>query len=288
MSALAGKNCIVTGASRGLGARIATTFWNAGANLFLVARSSQRLAEIAASLSPQADQYVISFAADLSDPGSPERIVRKVRSVFGRLDVLVNNAGIQGPIGMVWEYDWAEWETTLGVDLLSPVNLCRLCVPWMAEQRRGKIINLSGGGATSSRARFSAYATAKCGLVRFSETLAEEVRSLGIDVNCVAPGAMDTEMLAEVRRLGPDAVGVREYHAALKAHQLGPSTLERAAALCAFLASSESDGITGKLISAVWDPWESLPGHLEELRATDVYTLRRIVPSDRGMNWGDR
>jgi 3-oxoacyl-[acyl-carrier protein] reductase len=158
----------------------------------------------------------------------------------------------------------------------------------MAKTGRGKVINLSGGGAASPRANFTAYATAKAGLVRFSETLSEETRDAGVDVNCIAPGAMDTEMLSEVVKAGAAAAGQKEYDLALKVSKTAGNSLERAAALCVFLASEASDGITGKLISAIWDPWETLAEHLGELQKTDIYTLRRIVPKDRGMNWGGR
>jgi 3-oxoacyl-[acyl-carrier protein] reductase len=286
MNVLKQRNCLITGASRGLGAKIAAAFWEAGANLMLVARTASALKQVADGLPRRADQRVITYAADLSDPQAPEQIIAEARKEFGALDVLVNNAGIQGPIGPCWENDWQAWQTTLQVNLLAPIALCRLCVPWMAQRGRGKIVNLSGGGATGPRPNFSAYATAKVGLVRFSETLAKETHSMRIEVNCIAPGAMDTAMLAAIVEAGPEAAGQREYELAVKACSTGEATLVRAVALCMFLASSASDGITGKLISAVWDPWETLPNHLEDLR-TDVYTLRRIVPKDRGMRWGE-
>ena len=157
----------------------------------------------------------------------------------------------------------------------------------MARAGRGKIINLSGGGATGPRPNFSAYATTKAGLVRFSETAAEETRELGIEINCIAPGAMDTGLTVEILRSGPSGAGQKEYESALKVRERGPAALGRAADLCVFLASSASDGITGKLISAVWDPWETLPKFLSDLRETDIYTLRRIVPKDRGRDWGN-
>ncbi len=288
MNVLAGHNCIVTGATRGLGAKITAAFWEAGANLLLVARSNQALATVAASLSKRSDQHLATLEADLGDPFAVEKIVLEARQRFGSLSVLVNNAGIQGPIGSVWTNDWTEWQRTLQVNLFSPVVLCRLCVPWMAQTGKGKIINLSGGGATSPRANFTAYATSKAGLVRFSETLAAETRDMGVDVNCIAPGAMDTEMLSEVLTAGASAAGQREYDLALNVGKTGGNSVERAAALCVFLASEASNRITGKLISAIWDPWETFSEHLSELQKTDIYTLRRIVPKDRGMNWGDR
>src|SRR5205823_2003331 len=121
-------------------------------------------------------------------------------------------------------------------------------------------------------------AASKAAVVRFGETLAEEVRDFGIDVNSVAPGALNTRLLNEVLAAGPQVVGTAFYEQSRKQSTDGGTPLEVGASLCVFLASSESDGITGKLISAVWDPWSDLPGHLDELTRSDLYTLRRITP----------
>jgi NAD(P)-dependent dehydrogenase (short-subunit alcohol dehydrogenase family) len=169
---------------------------------------------------------------------------------------------------------------------LAPVELCRLGVPWMREGGGGAIVNISGGGATSPSPNFSAYGTAKAALVRFSETLAEEVKSSGIRVNCIAPGIMHTALLDEVMAAGPESIGEREHRRLTGTVASGAVPPERAAALCVFLASAESSGITGRIVSAVWDPWASLAEHTAELEGSDIYTLRRIVPADRGKSWG--
>jgi NAD(P)-dependent dehydrogenase (short-subunit alcohol dehydrogenase family) len=122
--------------------------------------------------------------------------------------------------------------------------------------------------------------------VRFVETLAEEVREEKIDVNAIAPGALNTRLLDGILEAGPGLVGQNFYEQALKQKQSGGSDLRKGADLTVFLGSSRSDGITGKLISAIWDPWRSLPDHLEQLRSSDIYTLRRIVPKDRNETWG--
>ena len=114
-----------------------------------------------------------------------------------------------------------------------------------------------------------------------TETLAEELRKFSIDVNAIAPGALNTRLLEEVLSAGPDAVGEAFYEKSLKQRESGGVPLEKAARLCVYLASEISDGITGKLISAQWDPWENLHAFREQLAKSDVYTLRRIVPEDR-------
>ncbi len=281
---LAGKNILVTGASRGLGAKIATSFWRSGANLFLVARTEDDLRRLRGELLTEAGekQSVHCFPANLGDPAAPVHIVSRVKELWRKIDVLINNAAIPGPIGRLWENSGQEWESTIRVNLLAPVFLCKAFLPWMIEERQGKIINLSGGGATGPRPNFSAYATAKAGLVRFSEVLAHEVREFNIQINCISPGVMNTNMLEAVRRAGPERAGQADYSAAVKVQELKEPVPKRAVDLCCFLASSGSNGITGRLISAVWDPWESLPQQEAELEGSDLYTLRRIVPEDRG------
>lgn len=282
------KYALITGASKGLGEFLAQRFWGAGFSLCLVARGEVGLQKVVLSLPEQKEQQIIRLVCDLGNPAAISGLAAKVRASFPRLDVLVNNAAIHGPIGPLWENDFSLWQQTIQVNLLAPVALCRAFSPWMRETGGGSIINLSGGGATGPRANFSAYGTAKAGLVRFSESLAEETSSLGIRVNCIAPGAMKTAMLGEVLEKGASAAGAREFAIANKVFAEGGASMDRVAALALFLASDSSKGITGKLISAVWDDWEHWPKHLDELSASDVYTLRRIAGRDRNFTWGDK
>ena len=282
------KYALITGSSNGLGAFLASRFWDSGFNLCLVARSEERLEKVARALPERKGQQIICLACDLANPELVVELADKVRACLPRLDVLVNNAAIHGPMGPLWKNDFSMWQQVIQVDLLAPVALCRAFVPWMKETGGGSIINLSGGGATCPRANFSAYATAKAGLVRFSETLAEETKPFGIRVNCIAPGAMKTDMLGEILKKGAGAAGDREFAIASKVFAEGGASMERVADLALFLATDASKGITGKLISAVWDDWEHWPEHLHELSSSDVYTLRRITGRDRGFTWGDK
>lgn len=281
------KIALITGASRGLGECFVRRFWNAGFTLCLVGRNKDSLKRISASLPHQNNQRIFLFDCDFSDIASVQSLPDSIKDQIQHMDVLINNAAIQGPIGPLWDNDVNEWKNTLQVNLFSPIILCRAFVPWMKETGGGSIINISGGGATSPRPNFSAYATAKSGLIRFSETLAVETKALGIRVNCIAPGAMQTEMLHEIVKKGEILAGKHEFDNAKNLIERGGSSMDKVANLALFLSSSMSNGITGKLISAVWDPWESLPEHLEDLDRTDIYTLRRIVPRDRGKNWGN-
>lgn len=287
MNSLFNKSVLITGASGGLGSQLARAFWSAGAHLMLVGRALQPLEDLGASLGGRPGQKILTLGVDLRKPEAPLQVLAEAKKHFDQLDVLINNAGVQGPIGPCWENDWEDWQETLTINLLVPAALCRLFIPWMVERGGGKIINLSGGGATGPRPYFTAYATAKAALVRFSETLAAETKPLGIDVNCVAPGAMATSLLAGLAAAGPEKAGRQEYEQARQVLQNEQDQTVRAVGLCVFLASTAGDGITGKLISAVWDPWETLPDHRGDLEKTDIYTLRRIVPQDRRLGWGE-
>lgn len=282
------KICLITGASRGLGFHLAAAFWRAGYSLFLVARNNVELNHLLAMLPPMGAQRARAFVADLSDPAASKRITETVCSEFSRIDVLINNAATQGPLGPLWSTTADDWARAIQVNLLSPIDLCRGLLPLMIDQRSGSIVNLSGGGATGPRPNFSAYATAKAGLVRFSETIAEEVKQFGIKVNAIAPGAMKTAMLSEVLADGAEKAGDREYSIAETVFATGGTSMDDVARLALFLGGDASLGITGKLISAVWDNWEKWPEHREELAASDAYTLRRIGGRDRGFGWGDK
>jgi NAD(P)-dependent dehydrogenase (short-subunit alcohol dehydrogenase family) len=205
---------------------------------------------------------------------------------MGGLDVLVANAGVYGPKGPIDQVDWAQWVQAIHINLMGVVLTTRAALAPMRKAGGGKIIVLSGGGATKPMPNLSAYAASKAAVVRYAETLAEESAADKIDVNCVAPGELNTAMLDEVIAAGPERVGQRFYEASLKQQKAGGTPMEVGAGLCLYLASSASDGITGKLISAKWDPWKELHTHRADLVGTDIYTLRRIVPAERGKGWG--
>jgi len=280
---------VITGANQGLGLEIARHYLGAGAKVVLCARDGEKLKSACTSLreSGHKKQRIVSAMADVSREEDVRRLLAVALKSFGHVDILVNNAGVYGPKDFIEQVDWQEWVRAMEINLLGSVLMCRALLPHFKERRRGKIVQLSGGGATKPLPRLSAYAVSKAAVVRFVETLAEEVREDGIDVNAIAPGSLNTRMLEEVLTAGPEKVGQAFYEHALKQKENGGTPLARGAALAVFLGSALSDGITGKLIAAMWDPWESLGAHRRDLDKTDVYTLRRIVPKDRGMDWGN-
>jgi len=287
---LEGRNAIITGASQGLGLAIAQAFVSAGASVVMCARNQALLDRAWAAVETLArpGQRVVAHTADVSDAGQANDLVRHALETFSRLHILVNNAGIYGPMGSIEEVDWREWVRAIEINLYGSILMCRAVLPHFRANAYGKIIQLSGGGATNPLPRITAYAASKAAIVRFAESLAEEVRGCGIDVNAIAPGALNTRLLDEALAAGRERVGADFFERSLKQKQNGGAPLERGAALAVYLASAASDGITGKLVSAVWDPWETLGDRREALDRTDLYTLRRIVPKDRGLGWGDR
>jgi NAD(P)-dependent dehydrogenase (short-subunit alcohol dehydrogenase family) len=287
---LAGRAALITGANRGFGLELARAFLHGGASLMLCARDVEKLEAAGKELRAVAgsEQEVRWRAADVSDVDDVEHLARETIGVFPRLQILINNAGVYGPMGPIEEVDWADWVRAIEINLFGSILPTRALLEHFKRQRYGKIIQLSGGGATNPMPRLSAYATSKAGIVRFVETIAKECADFGIDVNAIAPGALNTQMLDEVLAAGPEKVGPQFFARAMQQKAEGGVLPERGAELAIFLASAESDGITGRLISAIWDDWAAWPGHLDELRESDLYTLRRIAGRDRGKDWGDR
>jgi NAD(P)-dependent dehydrogenase (short-subunit alcohol dehydrogenase family) len=287
---LDGRVAIVTGASQGLGVEIARAYLAAGARVVICARDGTRLSAVVDELTAEVGRVdsVEAMAVDVTDAAAFEDLVDHAIARFGGLHVLVNNAGVYGPMGAIEDVEWTEWVRAVEINLYGSVLPCRAVLPHFKAQRYGKIVQMSGGGATNPLPSISAYAASKAAIVRFAETLAVEVKDDGIDVNAIAPGALNTRMLDQVLAAGPDVVG-RDFHDRMtKTKEQGGTPLDVGASLAVFLGSAASDGITGRLLSAVWDPWERLPERRDDLANSDIYTLRRIVPKDRGQDWGER
>lgn len=282
MGELEGRSALITGASQGLGREIAAAYVRAGASVVICARDAKMLETARAELAGQGAGQVIAHPCDVSNAAEVQALVDAAITALPNLDILVNSAGVYGPKGLIEDNDWNEWIRAIEIDLFGAVLLCRAVVPHLKRRNYGKIIQLSGGGATTPMPRLTAYATAKAAVVRFAESIALELAPHHIDVNCIAPGALNTRMLEEILEAGPEVVGQDFYDRSLKQKETGGAGLEKGAALAVHLGSHASDGVTGRLISALWDPWRELPN----LDGTDIYTLRRITPKDRGKDWG--
>ncbi len=273
---LRGKRAVVTGASRGIGRAIAEALVDAGACVAIVARSEPDLRNVAAALAERGGEVLV-VCADVSDAGQVDAAFDAIESAWGVVDILVNNAGVQGPIGPMVEADVEAWWQAVEVNLKGSFLCARRVLPGMIARCSGKIINLSGGGAVSPRPFFSAYGASKAAIVRLTETLAAEVRDYQIDVNAIAPGAVNTHMLEERLSAGM-RVGQQERAADQKLLAEGGTDPAWPAALAVYLASSRSDGLSGRLLAALWDPWETF--EVKEVMESEAFTVRRLKMDD--------
>ena len=270
---LENKVAIITGGARGIGKAVAISFIQEGAKVIIVARTKKEVRATEKKLRKLSSKAV-GIVADISKKRGVEKVVKKTLENFQTIDILVNCAGVQKPIGKFWQIDIVKWQENININLIGTALCCQLVLPIMIKNKKGKIINFSGGGATSPRPNFSAYACAKTAIVRLTEIIALEVKKYNIDVNAIAPGAVNTRMLEEVIEAGKKAG--EELAEALKRNKAGGTPPELAAELAVFLASEESNGLTGKLISAVWDRWKDFKKIKKQLNSSSLYTLRRV------------
>lgn len=283
---LSGRNAIITGASQGLGKAIAEHFLREGANVVLCARSEAELnatRDKLARLAPE--RKVLARPCDVSNEAQVNDVVALAMRELGSVEVLVANAGIYGPMGPTESVSLDEWRRALDINLFGVLLPARALIPHFKKARAGKMVVISGGGATNPLPNISSYAAGKAAVVRLMETLAEELKPFHVDVNAIAPGALATRLVDQVLAAGPDKVGAAFFEKNKQWKEKGATSPDLGASLAVYLASADSDGITGRLISAQWDPWRDLHKHREELAKSDIYCLRRIVPEDRGKKW---
>ena len=272
---LDGQIAVITGSGRGIGRAIALAYAREGAKLALAARSETELQETVSAVS-ELGAEAIAVRTDVTSQEDTERLAHRVVERFGRIDVLVNNAGNSGPVGPLHVNDIADWVNTINVNLTGTFLVCRAVIPVMLERSGGKIINLSGAGATNAWSNMSAYCSSKAAVVRLTEVLAQELDGKGITVNALGPGSVHTsmwdKMTEEAAQAGADLI----HQLGLRVTSGGGASIDECAELAVGLASDESGPLTGRLISAATDDFRGLPPRIEEIMAGDAYTLRRV------------
>ncbi len=275
MKKLENRVALITGAGRGIGRAIALDYAREGANLFLAARTQDELEQTAREAQALGTVTGIQ-TTDVTDPAQVEALVHQTVEQFGTIDILVNNAGVAGPIGPLHQNDVSAWMQAIQVNLIGTYLCCRSVLPVMLEQNRGKVINLSGAGATSAWPNLSAYGVSKVAVVRLTETLALELEGTNIQVNALGPGSIHTQMWDELRD-GAEAAGATQiYEIGQQVTSGGGASMEQVASLAVWLASDDSGRLSGRLISSTRDDWSDLAARIPEIMASDAFTLRRM------------
>ena len=265
------KGVLITGAGRGIGKRLAIGFANHGARVALLARSKAEL-DLANLEIEHAGGVSLRIRADVRDYEQLAAAVERMKAHYGRLDVLICAAALQGPIGPLLSIPGKAWAETIETNLTGVMNSVRAVLPHMVEKRSGKIIVLGGRGAGDPRPFFSAYAASKAAVSRFVETVAEEIRDQNVQINVMSPGRTYTHMTDEILRAGERA-GHKEHEEAMEVRITGGVAPEKQIELALFLGSEDSNHVSGKFIH-VNDDWKRLE---HAAIGREVYTLRRVL-----------
>ncbi len=273
MAELEGKTALITGAGRGIGQAIALAYAREGARLSLGARSVSELEETADECR-KLDAEVLITPTDVTDVSQVEGLIAATVERYSTIDILINNAGIGGPVGVLQDNDLDAWINTVQINLIGVYLCCRAVVPVMKRQNAGRIVNLSGAGAANAWANMSAYCSSKAAVVRLTEVLALELADTKITVNALGPGSVHTrmwdEMTEDAAKAGADLI----HEVGLRVTSGGGASIDRCADLAVWLVGSGADGLSGRIISASNDDFESLTPRIPEIMASDLYTMR--------------
>jgi NAD(P)-dependent dehydrogenase (short-subunit alcohol dehydrogenase family) len=267
---LTGQVAIVTGGGRGIGRAIALALAKAGTDVAVAARSTDQLAETVA-LIEKTGGCGMSVPTDVTDQNAVERMVRKVAKRFGPVDLLVNNAGVGGPAGPMWEIDPDAWWQCMEVNLRGSYFCSRAVLPSMIARGQGRIVIVTSGAGNWGTPYNAAYCISKCALTRFSEILASETKDHAISVFSIHPGFVRTAIIEKVAASSSDVKWVKVLRKALARGRVVPP--ERAAELTLFLASGQADALSGCYFS-IGDDVEEMVERAEEIQKNQLYTLR--------------
>ena len=241
MGLLTGKTALVTGATRGIGRAIALMFAAEGADVAFTYRSQKEAAENLVAELESMGVRAKAYQSDAADFTQAHEVVDDIKATFGRIDVLVNNAGITKD-GLMMRMDETIWDAVIDTNLKSAYNFIHACTPVMARQRSGSIINMTSVVGLCGNAGQCNYAASKAGLIGLAKSIAKEMGPRGIRANCIAPGFIDTDMTSVL----PEDMR-KDLEKQIPLRRGG--TPEDVAKTALFLASDMSSYITGQVIS---------------------------------------
>lgn len=274
---LAGSVALVTGGGRGVGRVLALGLAGAGAVVGLIARSADELAE-SVRLIEAANGVAVAVSADLSDPEAAAGAVKKLRLELGPVDLLVNNAGICGPIGPAWEVAEEDWWRTVEVNLRGVALCSRLVLPEMVARRRGRIVNLTSQAGVFRWPWVSAYSVSKAAVVKFTENLGHETGRHGISVFSVHPGLLPIG-LSVPALVGTASVDTAAclMHAWVRRELAAGRGAEpqQGVELLLRIATGELDRLSGRHVS-VHDDVDAMLSRAEDVVRDDLYVLRLL------------
>lgn len=217
-----------------------------------------------------------------------KNLIKHIISKHKKIDVLINNAGINGPMGEFEKIKTLIWKKAFEVNFYGSFYFYKYVLPNMKKNKYGRIVQISGGGATSPFPMFTPYAAAKAAIVRLAETLSKEVKKEhNIKINSIAPGTLNTKFTELKLKAGSKKIGTKHYSLMKKVKKYGGDDPSRAAELCLKLINKKNE-LNGKIISAIWDNWENFDKIQKKLNDSDVLTIRRISGRDRKLKSIDK
>ncbi len=271
---LENRSAIITGAGRGIGRAIALAYAKEGARLALAARTAAELEDTAREIR-SLGASALAIPTDVADQEQVDRQVSQVIDEYSSIDVLVNNAGIGGPVGALQDNDPGYWAQTLQVNLVGTYLCCRAALPVMLRQGGGKIVNVSGSGGATAASHISAYCASKAAVVRLTECLALELEGTDVQVNALGPGGINTRLVEEMQEEAAASGSDEIYEQSRNVTSGGGESMERVAELAVFLAGDDAGNLSGRLVSTR-DGLPTMPSRIPEIMTSDTYLLRRV------------
>jgi short-subunit dehydrogenase len=273
---------LITGANGYLGKYLSKILWEKNFSIILMSRNFDK--NFKNYFKPTKKNKVYFYKCDLANFKSLEKVLKKIKKKNKSLDVVINNAAVQKPIGNLENLNFEDIKKNFNINYFAPIKIIKDTIPLLKKKKFSSIINLSGGGATSNRDQFAIYGSSKTALARSSEIISKEIKKYKININSLSPGPLPSKMLNEIIRTKKInfAEKMKAKKVLNKIINLNPIKL-----LIYYLISKEGNKISGKIISSKWDNWKNWKNNLQKINNLNLYTLRRLTARDRGFKWGD-